>query len=75
MKKITIHLWFDKEAKEAVEFYTSVFPNSKITHSSVLKNTPSGNCDILSFELSGHSFMAISAGPYFKINPSFVPES
>lgn len=70
MQKIIPHLWFDKEAKQAAEFYSSVFPNSKITHASVLHNTPSGDCDLLAFDLMGHSFMAISAGPYFKINPS-----
>jgi predicted 3-demethylubiquinone-9 3-methyltransferase (glyoxalase superfamily) len=70
MQKIIPHLWFNKEAKEAAQFYTSVFPESKITHSSVLKNTPSGDCDILGFELWNHKFMAISAGPYFTINPS-----
>ena len=70
MQKIIPHLWFDKEAKEAAEFYVSAFPDSKITHSSVIKNTPSGDCDILSFDLAGYSFMAISAGPYFKLNPS-----
>lgn len=70
MQKIVPHLWFDKEAKEAANFYTSVFPNSKITHTSVLHNTPSGDCDIVSFEIMDYSFMAISAGPYFKLNPS-----
>lgn len=71
MQKIIPHLWFDTEAKEAAEFYVSAFgKDSKITHSSVLKNTPSGDCDVLSFDLCGYSFMAISAGPYFKINPT-----
>lgn len=70
MKKIVTHLWFDKEAKQAVEFYVSAFPNSKITHASVIKDTPSGDCDMLSFEIDGTPFMAISAGPYFKINQS-----
>lgn len=70
MQKIVPHLWFDKEAKQAAEFYTSVFPNSKITHAGVIHNTPSGDCDIMSFDVMGYSFMAISAGPYFKINPS-----
>jgi predicted 3-demethylubiquinone-9 3-methyltransferase (glyoxalase superfamily) len=70
MQKIIPHLWFDKEAKEAAEFYTSVFPNSKLTHITTLHNTPSGDCDIVSFELWKHSFMAISAGPLFKFNPS-----
>ncbi|MGM9455232.1 VOC family protein [Legionella bozemanae] len=70
MDKITPHLWFDKEAREAVEFYTSLFPDSKITNITTLHNTPSGDCDLVSFELSGQSFMAISAGPLFKFNPS-----
>ncbi len=70
MQKITPHLWFDKEAKEAAGFYTSLFENSRITHTSTIHDTPSGDCDILSFELRGQPFMAISAGPYFKFNPS-----
>jgi predicted 3-demethylubiquinone-9 3-methyltransferase (glyoxalase superfamily) len=70
MQKITPHLWFDKEAKEAAELYTSLFPNSKITNVSTIHDTPSGDCDIVSFELSGQPFMAISAGPLFKFNPS-----
>lgn len=70
MQKIIPHLWFDKEAKEAANFYTSLFENSKITSLSTLHNTPSGDCDIVSFQLAGQDFMAISAGPYFKANPS-----
>jgi len=70
MGKITPHLWFDKEAKEAAELYTSLIPNSKMTKVRTLRNTPSGDCDIVSFELSGQPFMAISAGPLFKFNPS-----
>jgi predicted 3-demethylubiquinone-9 3-methyltransferase (glyoxalase superfamily) len=70
MPSITPHLWFDKEAKEAANFYTAIFPNSKITYSSTLHGTPSGDCDILSFEIGGHPFMAISAGMMFKINSS-----
>lgn len=70
MKKIIPHLWFDKEAKEAVEFYVSVFPYSKITNVTTLHNTPSGDCDIVSFALAGQPFMAISAGPLFAFNPS-----
>jgi predicted 3-demethylubiquinone-9 3-methyltransferase (glyoxalase superfamily) len=70
MQKIIPHLWFDKEAKEAAAFYTSVFPESKVTHTTLLRNTPSGDCDVVSFELWQQEFMAISAGPYFKLNPS-----
>ncbi len=70
MQKIIPHLWFDKEAKEAGEFYASVFPESKVTHTTVLHNTPSGDCDVVTFEIWKHKFMAISAGPLFKFNPS-----
>ncbi len=70
MKRITPHLWFNKEAKESAEFYVSIFPNSKIKKHNVIKGTPSGDCDIMSYELAGQSFMSISAGPLFKINPS-----
>lgn len=70
MQKIIPHLWFDKEAKEAAAFYASVFPNSKILHTSVLRNTPSGDCDVVGFTVMGCEFLSISAGPYFKPNPS-----
>ncbi|MDR6227625.1 VOC family protein [Desmospora profundinema] len=70
IKPITPHLWFDKEAKEAAEFYCSVFPDAKITSKTFLHNTPSGDCDLVSFTVWGHPFMAISAGPLFKFNPS-----
>src|SRR5215469_16540784 len=72
MQRITPHLWFDKEAKEAAGFYASLFPNSRITHVTTLHNTPSGDCDVVSFELAGQPFMAISAGPLFKRNPSVL---
>ena len=66
--KITTHLWFDKQALAAAEYYVSVFPESKINSVQVIKDTPSGDCDIVSFNLSGNPFMAISAGPLFKFN-------
>jgi predicted 3-demethylubiquinone-9 3-methyltransferase (glyoxalase superfamily) len=70
MQKIIPHLWYDKEAKEAAQFYTSLFPNSEVTNTSTLHNTPSGDCDIVTFNVLEYTFMAISAGPYFKFNPS-----
>ncbi len=70
MQKITPHLWFDTQAKEAAEFYTSLFPDSEITNISTIHDTPSGDCDIVSFKLWGYSLMCMSAGPLFKINPS-----
>lgn len=70
MQKIIPHLWFDKQAKEAAEFYAATFPDSKVTHSSVIRGTPSGDCDIVTFDVMGHTFMGISAGPYFEMNPS-----
>jgi len=70
MQKIIPHLWFDKQAKEAAEFYVSLFPDSKITNTTVLENTPSGDCDVVTFDLWNQTFMSISAGPLFKFNPS-----
>jgi predicted 3-demethylubiquinone-9 3-methyltransferase (glyoxalase superfamily) len=70
MQKITPHLWFDNQAREAAEFYVSLFPGSRITNVTTLTGTPSGDCDLVSFELAGQPFMAISAGPLFKLNPS-----
>lgn len=70
MQKITPHLWFDKEAVEAAEFYVATFPNSKIKSKTILSNTPSGSVDIVTFDIMGFEFQAISAGPLFKFNPS-----
>ena len=52
-QKIVPHLWYDKEAKEALEFYTSIFPDSKMTDVTTIHGTPSGDSDIVSFELWG----------------------
>jgi predicted 3-demethylubiquinone-9 3-methyltransferase (glyoxalase superfamily) len=70
MKKITTHLWFDKEAKEATAFYSTLLPNSEVKNVTTITNTPSGDTDIVTFNLAGEPFMAISAGPIFKFNPS-----
>lgn len=73
-QKITPHLWFDKEAREAAEFYLTVFPDSKIISSTVLENTPSGNAEVVNVELSGQEFTLLSGGPFFKLSEaiSFV---
>ncbi|CRX38451.1 VOC family protein [Estrella lausannensis] len=70
MQKIVPHLWFDKEAVEAAKFYTAVFPECEINYQTVIKNTPSGDCEIVSFKIKGYEFMSLSAGPLFKFNPS-----
>jgi predicted 3-demethylubiquinone-9 3-methyltransferase (glyoxalase superfamily) len=70
MNKITPHLWYDKEAREAAGLYTSVFPNSRIVSASALDNTPSGSVDMLTVELWGQRFLFISAGPLFKFTPA-----
>jgi len=74
MQKITPFLWFDKEAREAATFYTSVFKDSKIKNSTTLRNTPSGAVEIVAVELCGQKFTLMSAGPLFKFNEaiSFV---
>lgn len=72
MKKpiIVPYLWFNREAVEAAEFYVEQFPDSRIIGRDVVKGTPSGDCDVVSFELGGMPFEAISAGPYFEFNPA-----
>jgi len=69
-RRIITHLWFDKEALEAAEFYTSTFKDSRIKNTSKIHNTPSGSVDIATIELLGQEFMLINAGPLFKFNPS-----
>jgi predicted 3-demethylubiquinone-9 3-methyltransferase (glyoxalase superfamily) len=70
MPRITPHLWFEKEAVHAAEFYSATFPDSKVTNVSLIRDTPSGDCDIVSFELLGQPFQAISAGPLFRFTPA-----
>ena len=70
MERIIPNLWYDKEAKEAVTFYVSVFDNARILDVAVMEDTPSGDAEMLSFQLEGQLFNAISGGPIFKLNPS-----
>ena len=70
MQKITPHLWFDKEAKEAAGFYISVFEDSGIINATTLHNTPSGTTELLTITLAGQEFMLISAGPFFRFTPA-----
>lgn len=70
MQRIVPHLWFDTQAQEAAKFYTSLLDDSKVSNVTTLHDTPGGDTDIVSFTVAGYEFMAISAGPLFKFNPS-----
>jgi len=70
MEKFAMHLWFDKEAAMAADFYLTVFKDSKEISRSILNDTPSGTVELITINLAGLPFMLMSAGPYFKINPS-----
>ncbi len=77
MLKISTCLWFDNEAEEAANFYTSVFRNSKIVSASRYDEAsakaagrPAGSVLTISFELDGREFMALNGGPIFKFNES-----
>lgn len=70
MSTITPHLWFDTQARQAADYYAQVFPDSSVMNVTTLRDTPSGDCDAVSFRVWGQDFMAISAGPLFTINPA-----
>lgn len=74
MQKITPFLWFDKNAEDAINFYTSIFKNSKIVS---IKRYPDGPLEgpmqgmegkilTATFELDGQTFYALDGGPFFK---------
>jgi predicted 3-demethylubiquinone-9 3-methyltransferase (glyoxalase superfamily) len=65
MNKITPFLWFDNQAEEAMNFYVSVFKNSRV-HS--VTPGPNGVAQSVTFELEGQQFMALNAGPQFTFN-------
>ena len=77
MQKITPFLWFDDQAEEAVNFYTSLFKNSKIGR--IFRNPeeaaektgrPVGSVLTIEFEIEGQKFVALNGGPLFKFNES-----
>jgi predicted 3-demethylubiquinone-9 3-methyltransferase (glyoxalase superfamily) len=73
MQKITPFLWFDGKAEEAANFYTSIFPNSKIvsmTRSGEAGPGPKGSVMSATFELQGQEFIALNGGPMFKFSPA-----
>ena len=71
--KIVPCLWFEKNIQEAVNFYTAIFKNSKITNtsyygesSSQASGIPKGSILTINFELNGQEFVALNGGPAFK---------
>jgi len=80
-QKITPFLWFDNQAEEAVNFYTSIFENSKIgsaarydEEGSKAAGRPKGSVMTVAFQLAGQDFVALNGGPVFKFSEavSFV---
>jgi predicted 3-demethylubiquinone-9 3-methyltransferase (glyoxalase superfamily) len=81
MQKITPFLWFDNQAEEAVNFYTSIFKNSKIKSVSrygeagaEVSGRQKGSVMTATFDLEGQEFIALNGGPHFTFSPaiSFV---
>src|SRR6185436_10156869 len=77
MQLITPFLWFDTNAEEAMNFYVSIFKNSKILNVSRYGEAgpgPAGTVMTGQFELNGQEFLALNGGPHFKFNEaiSFV---
>jgi predicted 3-demethylubiquinone-9 3-methyltransferase (glyoxalase superfamily) len=68
-------LWFDSEAEPAAQFYTSIFPDSRITAVSrygeagrEVHGRPAGSVMVVTFDLAGQPFMALNGGPVFKFS-------
>ena len=73
MQKITPFLWFDNNAEEAMNFYTSIFKSSKIGQVSRYGDAgpgPKGSVMVGTFYLEGQEFMALNGGPNFKFTPA-----
>jgi predicted 3-demethylubiquinone-9 3-methyltransferase (glyoxalase superfamily) len=75
MQKITPCLWFDSNAEEAVNFYISIFKNSKLGNIArygeagyEIHGKPAGSVLTVEFELNGQAFTALNGGPLFKFN-------
>ena len=68
MPEITTCLWFDTESEDAARFYTSVFPNSKITKITTRPDRPEGTVMTVEFELDGKPFVALDGGPQFSFS-------
>jgi predicted 3-demethylubiquinone-9 3-methyltransferase (glyoxalase superfamily) len=71
MKRITPCLWFDTAGEEAANFYTALFPNSKITDISRYGSSgprEEGTVMTVSFELDGQAFLALNGGPNYTFN-------
>jgi len=65
MQKITPFLWFDGNVEEAMNFYVSIFKNSKIVS---VTPGPNGTVMMATFQLGGQEFFALNGGPQFKFN-------
>ena len=75
MQKITPFLWFDNNAEEAVEFYTSIFKNSKgenVSHyeeqGAEVSGRPKGSVMTVPFQINGQDFVALNGGPMYKFS-------
>jgi predicted 3-demethylubiquinone-9 3-methyltransferase (glyoxalase superfamily) len=69
MQKITPFLWFDNQAEEAVNFYLSIFKNSRVGRISRYGDAgpgPKGSVMVANFQLNGQEFMALNGGPQYK---------
>jgi predicted 3-demethylubiquinone-9 3-methyltransferase (glyoxalase superfamily) len=67
MQTITPFLWFDGKVEEAMNFYVSVFKNSKVTN---VTPGPNGTVMSATFELDGQKFIALNGGPMFSFTPA-----
>ncbi|TDO20799.1 VOC family protein [Pedobacter duraquae] len=69
MQPIKAHLWFNRPAHEAAEFYTTLMPDSAISFVNQF-SIPGGECEVVEFTFAGYTFLGISGEAPFKISPS-----
>ena len=76
-QRVTPFLWFDQQAEEAVNFYTRIFPNSRVLdttryakEASDASGQPAGSVMTVAFQLDGQDFTALNGGPVFTFTPA-----
>lgn len=72
-QKIATHLWFDRNAEEAIDFYCALLPDSRVKGKLLYGKDqmgPEGSVMSIVFDLCGQEFMAVNGGPHYRMSPA-----